>query len=246
MNILVVGDAHVDDTQRLDRFTLCNRFIHKYRPDAVVLIGDFLSLNCLSAWDQNKRKAMEGKRYAKELKAGNDALNMMQEGTSALDISWVYLEGNHEDRLTRYVNIDPTFEGAVGIEKDLSLKDRGFSWVPYKTVLNIRGINFCHVPLSGNGRAISNPNVCQKALRLFAGSVVFGHTHTLDVACEHRHGSKHLAQALSVGCFFEHVDEYALGAKTDYWRGLVLLDAYKPERFDIHTYSLGNLRRELK
>lgn len=241
MRILVVGDAHVDDSQNLKRFGLANKLIKAEKPDALVIIGDFLSMNCLSEWDRNKRAKMENKRYDNEIKAGNLALDRLLAGVPKMQLE--FIEGNHEERLTRYLDIDPTFAGRVGIPADLALKARGFVWTPYKQVRTINGISFTHIPCSGNGKAIGNPNVAQKALKLFHNSVVFGHTHTLDHAAEHRHGSPHLNQALSVGCFFEHVDEYAVGSKTDYWRGLVLLDSYKQNRFDIQTFSLGRMER---
>lgn len=244
MRLLIVGDAHVDETQSLRRFKLANKLIKAEEPDGIIIIGDFLSMNCLSEWDRNKRMKMEGKRYGNEISAGNRALDMMLDGTKCSSIR--YIEGNHEDRLTRYFDTDPSFEGWNSIPQDLALRSRGILWTPYKEVYTAHGISFTHIPTSGNGKPIGNPNVAQKALKLFHNSVVFGHTHTLDHAAEHRHGSPHLNQALSVGCFFEHVDEYAVGSKTDYWRGLVILDCYKPNRFDVETFALGRLERMFK
>jgi predicted phosphodiesterase len=238
--VIVVGDAHVDEFQELGRFKLLNALIRSTKPDYVVIIGDFLSLNCLSAWDRNKRLTMEGLRYFAEIEAGNTALDLMLDRIPK-KTKVVYVEGNHEDRLPRYLETDPTFYGFAGIEKDLRLADRGIQYVPYKDVFYIDGVGFTHIPINGMGKGIGNPGVAQKALKLFHHSIVFGHTHTLDHAAEHRHGAPHLNQALSVGCFFEHVDEYAKGSKTDYWRGICVLDIYKENRFDVATYSLGRL-----
>lgn len=244
MKTLVVGDAHVDEHQDLERFTALGKFLRATKPDNLVLIGDFLSLNCLSAWDRDKRQKMEGARYRAELEAGNEALDRIGKLPSCTNR--IFVEGNHEDRLTRYLAIDPVFHGVVDVEQDLDLRARGFSWVPYKSDIVLGGVSFTHCPINGVGRAISNPNVAQKALRLYSNSVVFGHTHTLDHAAEHRHGSPHLQQALSVGCFFEHVDEYAKGSITNYWRGLVMLDQYSENRFDITTLSMSRLLKEYK
>lgn len=234
--VLVVGDAHVDETQDLRRFAALGRKIREEQPDRVVIIGDFLSMNCLSEWDRNKRKKLENLRYKKETDAGNKALDL-----AGLRPGDEYIEGNHEDRLTRYLDGDPTFEGMADIQKDLHLKDRGILWTPYKKVLDIEGVSFTHIPINAGGKAIGNPNVATKALKMFGGSVVFGHTHTLDHAAEHRHGSPHLNQALSVGCFFEHIDDYAVGSMTNYWRGLVDLNIYHRNRFDIRTTSMSQL-----
>lgn len=238
--IVVVGDAHVDETQDLSRFKALKNFIKEQDPDEVVIIGDFLSLNCLSEWDKNKRAKMENRRYHKELEAGRKALDFM--GANG-DYPLVYIEGNHENRLTRYFDVDPTFSEGIGLAKDLSLDDRGVRWVPYKGVYTRMGIGFTHIPISANGKPIGNPNVAQKALKLFHHSVVFGHTHTLDHAAEHRHGSPHLSQALCVGCFFEHVDEYAQGSITNYWRGIVVLDIYGQCRFDFSIMAMSQLKR---
>ena len=108
----------------------------------------------------------------------------------------------------------------------------------------VNGVAFTHVPINASGKPISNPTVAQKALRLYGTSIVFGHTHTLDHAAEHRHGTPHLNQALCVGCFFEHVDEYAVGSKTDYWRGIIVLTIYSPNRFDVETYSMSRLLKD--
>jgi predicted phosphodiesterase len=237
-SVLVVGDAHIDEEQSLDRFISLGKKIDAEQPEYVVLIGDFLSMNCLSEWDKNKRKLMENKRYKKEIDAGNKALDYM---CTSSHTQYVYIEGNHENRLTRYFEYDPTFLGTSNIPDDLHLDSRNFTWIPYKECAKIYGVSFTHIPISSNGKATGNPNVAQKALKLFHNSVVFGHTHTLDHAAEHRHGSPHLNQALSVGCFFEHVDAYAQGSMTNYWRGVVDLDIYSENRFDISTTSMRQL-----
>lgn len=238
--VLVVGDCHVDEDQPLDRFKALGNKIRTEQPDYVVLIGDFLSMNCLSEWDRNKRAKMENKRYILEVQAGRRALEFMG-ADGAHSTHYIYIEGNHENRLSRYLDHDPTFEGLVDLPSDLALKHRYVHWVPYKSCWELNGVNFTHIPISSNGKAIGNPNVAQKALRLFSSSVVFGHTHTLDHAAEHRHGAPHLNQSLAVGCFFEHVDEYAQGSMTNYWRGVVDLDIYDTNRFDITTTSMRQL-----
>lgn len=243
--VIVVGDAHVDEHQDLERFDLLAALIRSEQPDYVVIIGDFLSLNCLSAWDRNKRLTMEGMRYWQEIEAGNIALDKMMKRIPK-KTKIVFVEGNHEDRLTRYLETDPTFHGFVSVQKDLRLADRGIEWVPYKDVYYINEVGFTHIPINGMGKGIGNPGVAQKALKLFHHSIVFGHTHTLDHAAEHRHGAPHLNQALSVGCFFYHIDEYAKGSKTDYWRGLCVLNIYSPNRFDVETWSLGRLETSFR
>jgi predicted phosphodiesterase len=238
--VLVIGDSHVDENQNLYRFAALGAKIKAECYDYVVIIGDFLSFNCLSDWDRNKRLKMENKRYFLEIQAGNCALDLLGfDGKQKCKV--VYVEGNHEERLPRYLAHDPTFSGFASLYKDLKLDVRNITFVPYKEVYTIKGVSFTHIPIASNGKPVGNPNVAQKALKLFATSIVFGHTHTLDHAAEHRHGAPHLNQALSVGCFFEHVDEYAQGSLTNYWRGVVDLNIYSDNRFDFQTTSMRQL-----
>jgi len=243
MKVLVIGDSHVDENQKLDRFTALNNVIKNTEGlTHVISIGDFLSLNALSGWDRNKRLLMEDRRYHLEIRAGREALEQMQYGLEDTDLTWIYVEGNHEDRATRYCEEHPEMQGTVDVRAGLKLDNRGWKWVPYKTNYNLNGVSFTHIPINGAGKAIGNPNVAHKALQLYHNSVVFGHTHTLDIAGLHRQNAPHLNQALSVGCFFEHIDEYAKGSMTNYWRGVVILDMYSRNRFDIHTMSMSQVK----
>ena len=248
---LVIGDAHVDAKQAstkrgLRRFEHLNQYILDTMPNRIVIIGDFVTLDSLSAWDRDKRKKMELRRYFKDIEAGNKALDLMLANVPR-DIELVYIMGNHEDRLDRYLDKDPTFDGAVDLVTDLDLVGRGFTRIiDYKKYYTHKGVGFTHVPIMENGKGVSGKYATSRALDCTDFSVVFGHTHKLDTACVHRHGAKHLQQALNVGCFFEHIDEYAVGSVTSYWRGIVELDHYSYGRVDITTTSIGKLQRMYK
>jgi hypothetical protein len=252
--ILPIGDCHVTDGQDLSRFDLLGEFILEHKPMIILLMGDFLTLECLSFWDRNKKKKMEGRRYNNEIKAGNEALNRMLGPLKALQRrqaknkqrqyrpELVYLMGNHEERLTRYLDSDPTFDGLVSIEEDLKLWERGFLVLPYKSYYMVNGLHFTHIPFN-KAREISSVNICRAAQDVCVGSTIFGHTHELNISNIHRAGQKHLQQILNCGCFFEETEEYAQGHLTNYWRGVCLLDNYKEGRYDINSYSIGHLRR---
>jgi predicted phosphodiesterase len=250
---LVVGDAHVDETQDLRRFVALGNYILEQRPDNIVLIGDFLSFNCFSQWDRDKRKKMEGLRRNAEIDSGNAALDFMLRPTANYNKKrkkskknqyhpvLAYVEGNHEDREKRYLDYEPSLVGTIDYRKDLKLDERGFLFVPYRQYGYILGTGFTHVPMNKINKPIGGQRVLSTALQLHAHSVVFGHTHELKFDGEHRHGAAHYNQVLNVGCFFEHIDDYALGSKTDYWRGIITLDHYSYNRFDFSTTAMTNL-----
>lgn len=240
---LVVGDAHVAPDQNLRRFKWANTMLKTWDLKRIVLIGDFLTLDCFSEWDKDKRRKMEGRRYQKEIDHGRWALELLLAGVDTSKVPVIFTEGNHEERAKRYLDGHPELEGTVDVEQDLFGPICPVTYVPYKQDWTYKGVSFTHVPIQETGKPIAGKYASKKALGLYHNSCVFGHTHKLDLACEHRHNSLHLNQAVNVGCFFEHVDEYAVGSSTSYWRGLVLLDHYSFNRVDVATVSLGRLKQ---
>lgn len=253
--ILCIGDTHITNGQSLDRFKLASKYIMDERPSYIVIMGDFLTLACLSAWDRNKRKNLEGVRYWKELKAGNDALDLLfadmnkfnakkkRSKTKQYRPKIIYLEGNHEDRLTRYFEGDPTFDGTISISNDLNLIQRGIEFVPYRQYYWINEIGFTHIPFN-KIQAISGIDITRKASFVTVKSAIFAHTHELHTSNWHKAGQEHLQQITCVGCFFEEHELYVEGRLTQYWKGLVMLYNYKPSRYDMETTSIGRLRRK--
>lgn len=245
---LVIGDCHVDPTQMknggLRRFKWANRLIQDNPINRVIIMGDFVTLPSLSAWDADKRKRIENRRYSQDIASGNMALDLLLGSGGLAGIEYIYIEGNHEEWLPRYLEYDPTFDDCHSIKRDLMLVERGFKKViPYKSDYIHRGMSFTHVPIMANGKPVGGKYATNKALEVYSNSVCFGHTHNFDVAAIHRKNSKSLQQAINCGCFFEHIDDYALGSMTNYWRGLLILNHYDTNRADIEQWSMGRLKR---
>lgn len=243
MKILTIGDAHVDDRQNLSRFIWLGKYIAEEQPDEIIFMGDFLSLMCLSHWDQNKKRIMEGKRYKLEIDAGRKALNYLFKAVNDLNKKRVafhekqyrprivYLEGNHEYRLQRYLDGDPTFEGVVDIKVDLGIESRGWKWIPYGAYYYSSDIGFTHIPFNG-GREISGKNAIFRAADCTIKTVVFAHTHRKEVSARRLEGMNYLQQCISVGCYFDKDLFYMKQILKPYWRGVVMLDVFKPNKFN--------------
>jgi hypothetical protein len=197
---------------------------------------------------------MEGKRYKTEIEAGLDALQRTFIPIDLYNIDrrvshkksyqpeLIYLNGNHEDRLTRYLEGDPTFDGFVSVEKDLRLSGWGFKSIPYREWYEINGIWFTHIP-HNEIKPVTGKFHIHAASRCTTNSIVYAHTHKFELLNQHLQGMQHLQQILCAGCFFEKHDAYVHGRVTNYWKGVFILENYKPGRFDITSYSIGRLRR---
>ncbi len=240
---LVIGDEHVGAGQNLRRGEWLGKYIKEHKPTNIVHIGDMLTFDSLSAWDKNKARKMEGRRYQKDIDAGNKYLDIVHDASKGYTPENLILtEGNHEDRTWRYLDTHPEVEGMMDYIYNLDLEKRGFKVIPYKQHWSYMGTDFTHVPIMENGRPVSGKYGTNRALDICTKSVVFGHTHKLNYAAICRHGQPFLQQALNVGCYFEHIDEYAQGSMTSYWRGLVLIEHYKNSAFDFSIDHMPKIK----
>jgi hypothetical protein len=234
--------VHIAQGQNVRRADWLGAAIKDLKPQRVVFIGDFMSFDCFSAWDKDKRKKMEGRRYSKEIEKGVEFLERMDKASGNYKCDYVMTEGNHEERLVRYIDQYPELDGTLNYAEDIGMGD--YHITPYREYYKCAGVDYTHIPISEAGKPIGGKYVSHRALELHQGSTIFGHTHKLQTASIHRHGGRHLNQALNVGCFFEHIDDYAVGSVTSYWRGLVYIDHYKNGRFGWTPISMGKLRKE--
>jgi predicted phosphodiesterase len=255
---LVIGDCHIEVDQNLTRFELLESVMREHLPETVVLMGDFLTLESLSAWDKNKRKLMEGRRYWEEIDRAFIALNIIGQciGTvtnkqrrskkKGFSPNLVYLMGNHEDRLRRYFEQNPTFDDDVqlSIAGNLELYTRGYTVIPYGEHYQEHGVNYTHIPINGADRPVSGMGICRKALQLYGSSVVFGHTHKKAYEAAKFNEQDGVRMAYNCGCFFEGHEEYRLQPQSSpTWRGVSILEHYADGLFDIHEYSLDRMKQ---
>lgn len=254
---LVIPDAHVEPDQDLIRFSKLGNFITEHRPDNIVFLGDFVSLDSLSAWDLGKSGQMEGRRYSEDCKAGIDALHAVLDPIQNLNQRLknrkerqyhprkVYCEGNHEERLARYLQTKSELSEHLSIYKDLKLESFGITeFIPYRQMVDIDSILFTHAVQNAANQGVAGKTALGSISQLVAKSVVQGHTHRAETMSFYRHGADDICQVYTAGCFFSHVPDYANGACTSEWVGISLLTHWKENRFDINQFALERLLEE--
>lgn len=255
--ILVIPDGHVDDEQDLSRWALLGNLIVERQPELIVQLGDFMSINSLSHWDLNKNYKMEGKRFSREMEAGRTALDLLFGPLRKYNVDRrtkkrkiynpeiLWLEGNHEDRVNRYIDTHSSLAGQLELDLPQNLNYAAYpidQIVRYREYVYRDGIAFCHVPFNGRS-AVTGKYITARALEVMGTSVVFGHAHRWQEQDVDRHGAD-VIQALCAGCFFEHSDDYVKGTQTTYRRTVALLHQYDFGRFDPEAISIARLRNE--
>lgn len=256
MKILVFGDAHdTPDTNKL-RFQALGNYILQQKPDHIVQLGDFSSLDSLSHWDKDKRLTMEGRRYREEIDSTKTCIkhmikpiedfNYWQKSSKKAQYrpKWHWFLGNHEQRLNRYIDQHAELWDTLDYVRDAEIGNIGDVTVyQYPCVGEIMGVYYCHAPHNRVG-PINSQYVGERTLDWHEKSVVYGHTHRYQVASRFRYGSDHPIYAVNCGCFFDRTPEYAVGGHHDYWKGILVLDYYQDGKFDVTQVSLEKLYRQ--
>lgn len=170
--ILVVPDSHHPYVDRR-AWRLMLRAAKALKPQIIVSIGDLADFYTVSSHSKDPIRAA---RLVDEVAAVQKALDELDALGAKRKI---FVAGNHESRLTRYLQDKaPELFGVVSIPSLLGLKERRWEYVPYKHDIKIGKIHWTH-DVGAAGR-----NATFKALDTYQHSIVTGHAHRLQYIVE--------------------------------------------------------------
>src|SRR5690606_25191167 len=113
---IVIPDCQVRPGVPIDHMDWAGRAIVEYKPDVVVIIGDFWDLPSLSMHDAPGSREAEGRNVRSDIDAGNEAFErlvapmrkemarLVSNKKKAWNPECHVVWGNHEDRLTRAIS----------------------------------------------------------------------------------------------------------------------------------------------
>lgn len=165
---LILPDTHTpyEDKRKLSIFF---KALDLIRPDMLIVLGDFFDFYQVSAHDKDPSRRttmMEDVEYGKE------RLRQMRKYAKRA----YFIEGNHENRLTRYLWRNAPELVSVGelhVPYILGMKELDYHFTGYKQFLQIGKMNFTHD--TGDAGAYAH----FKSQAAFEGNVVIGHTHRM-------------------------------------------------------------------
>ena len=238
---LVIGDPHCNPKASNDRFLWAGKLARDLKPDTIICMGDFSSLDSLSSYDKGK-KSFEGRRYKKDIDHAHDALEKFNKGLNGRRSRKVMLLGNHEDRIDRIVDETPELDGTIST-KDLKFKEFGWEVIAYQEPVAIDGVHYCHnYPTGIMGKPISGDNIARSLLLKNKVSSTVGHCHLFDYSmCTIPTGRKVLG--LSAGCYLHHKEDYARNTQRLWWSGLIVKRNVRQGEYDIETIEYNTVKR---
>lgn len=247
---LLIPDAHAQKGDKNDRAIWLGRLICDLKPDTVVDLGDSADMPSLCSYDKGT-KSFEGRRYKDDINAYLDFQDKLwstvRSSKKRLPKNRVRIIGNHEQRIERAINIQPTLEGVIGYS-DLQLDRYYTNVVGYvggtPGTIELDGILYAHYLTSGvAGRPISGEHLAYTLLTKKFQSCTVGHNHTLDY-CIRTNGRGEKIMGLCAGVFNERHMTWA-GEMNKMWtRGVAIKRNVYNGVYDLEWVSYDRLRKE--
>lgn len=248
MRHLVIPDTQCKPGAPLDHLRWAGLYILDKKPERIIHLGDNWDFPSLSSFDKGK-KAMEGRRFVEDIKAGNEGIRLLDRPTEKANWAkrnrsgkpeyapekWL-LRGNHENRMVRATEADASLDGLL--TDDLMVSE-GWTVVPFLEVLELDGIRYSHYfynPMTG--KPYGGQNVDTR-LKTIGCTFTMGHQQGLkyglrDTIAGMQHG-------LVVGSFYLHDEDYLGPQGNANWRGLVLCNQVREGTYDPVFISMAYL-----
>lgn len=221
--IFVIGDTQVKQGVSLEYIHWVGNYIAAKKPDIIVHIGDHYDMAALSSYDKGMLSA-EGRRVKADIDAGDEALEILEryiKSAKGYNPRKVVTLGNHEDRINRFVNTHPEFDGYIGTDK-LAFHKLGWEVSPFLTPVNIEGINFVHyIQNVMTGKPLSGTVV--NMLKTVGESFVMGHKQVLEHTLRYLPLSGKPQIGIIVGACYDHDESYKGVQGNHHFRGCVML-----------------------
>lgn len=183
--ILIVPDVHFpfEDKKAWALFLKAGK---EFKPDHVVILGDFIDCYSVSSHSKHPERALKLKEEVEATKKGLDQVIALGAKNN------VFIAGNHCDRLERYLRDKaPELYNYISIPEILELKKKGFKYTPYKDSYKLGKMNFTH------DTGVAGKFAHYKALETFQHNVIIGHTHRIGYAVEgNAQGERHVTAQL--------------------------------------------------
>ena len=169
--LFFIPDCHVPYHHKRN-FRLMLKALQAFKPDRVIIGGDFGDCFCISDHDKNPERS---RRLDWELGEIKKALKEVI--SAAPEATFDYCEGNHENRLDRYLmRKAPELYGLCRYKDLMEFKNLGIRFHEYRKHMTIGKLNVTHD--CGNAGAYAHI----KAQSMFQGNVVINHTHRIGYA----------------------------------------------------------------
>lgn len=200
----------------------------------LIFLGDFFDVATLSTHDKPAELQMTSLRD--EIKVGTELWHSIVKRVPRASL--VFLEGNHEKRLEKFLDKNAAqLTGLLEPKKIFGIPDK-CKYIPYSGPQSFYKVPGCELIATHGSLCGSNP--AKAMLDKYKTSVVFGHTHKLQLHCQSdvyghvRYGvsAGHLADVHTLAGYIKNVP--------DWQQGMALAHIKRNGRLFIETIPISN------
>ena len=245
-----IPDTQIRPGVPTDHILAAARYIRNKRPDHIIVGGDWYDLPSLSSYEKPGSKFFEGKSLEKDIEAGNEVWKafrriLRRSGGAKYAPTITFLEGNHEYRLQRAINEDPTrLEGIYSRDMFLPFKEEDVDYVPFLEIKAIDGVYYSHYFVNPQSllRSVLGGTIDNRLNKLKC-SFTQGHQQTLITGSQYLPSGKRIRGCVA-GAFYQHDEEYSGPQGHNYWRGIIYKHEVADGDYDLMEVSLPYLLQE--
>lgn len=239
---LVIPDTQCNQDSPTSHLKWLGKYIAEKQPDVVIHLGDHWDMSSLSEYDKGK-KCFEGRRYKKDIDAGNAGMDALMTPLTKMKKlpRLVFTLGNHEQRIDRAIQTNPTVEGLIGYQ-NFNLAMHGWEVNDFLVPVDIGGILYAHYfynPMTGKPWG----GTVHTMLKTIGHSFTQGHKQGLDFA-RRALPSGESQIGIVAGSFYQHDELYKGPQAQNHWRGVIMKNEVKDGEYDPLFISMGYLKRK--
>lgn len=235
---LVLSDQQVPyhDTKALDAV---EQYMATLTLAGIINIGDFLDMETISSFSEGRPRLIEGKYISADIAEANKILDRhigiaRKKNPKA---RYVYLQGNHEHRIERFLDEHPQFQGLLDIEHLLKFKERGIEWIrswEKGEIFALGKAHFTHGQATGQYHA-------KKMVEDYGDSIFYGHVH--DIMCIPKANKTHPEKVIvgqSIGCLCIRDMPYMQGRPSKWQQGFAVFFFMPDGTYTYYTPRIFN------
>lgn len=201
-------------------------FAKDYNPDGHIILGDFLDMNPISHWGQDK---LEEEYLVDQCLEARQFLSSFKYVTPNCTYKY-FNAGNHEDWLRQYLvknvrhlaNRIHELGIEITVQSLLDLNKYGYEYIPFNAILKVLKAHFTHGLYTSSSHAKTH-------LDKLKGNIYYGHLH--DYQCHSQMSLSGVQEAASLGCLSKLDAPFLRGKPNNWMQGFAVFEFMKDGNF---------------
>lgn len=237
--IAILPDIHVPYS---DGRTLraVEKYLAKHRWDELIYLGDLMDFDFISSFNRESARKLEGRRFKKDYL---EAELLLREHIAIVrkknpDCKITYLEGNHEERVQRFLDGNPNAEGYLEVPIALHLDELGVKWIPNWSTGELYKVGKAYF----SHGLYTNLYHAKKMCESFGDSVYYGHTHDVQTISVAHRAKRKTHEGHSLGCLCREDQSYMKGKPNKWQQAFGVMYVMPDGYFNMYCVRIFNHR----